>query len=112
MVISLQQPEATLTIDDIIAGGIDHTGLVARFDEVLKAHEAEYGQGLIANQIINETISIDPYGWQRQVNINSIDESLGYNVETLAKIMNTANSADRAHYVGILAMLKKAMNEK
>ena len=119
MVISLQQPEATLTIDDIIAGGIDHTGLVARFGEVLKAHEAEYGQGLIANQIINETISIDPYGWQRQVNINSIDESLGYNVETLAKIMKlvqgkvlTANSADRAHYVGILAMLKKAMNEK
>ena len=119
MVISLRQPDATLTVDDIIAGGIDHTGLVARFRDPLMTLEAEHGPGLVADQIIAETISIDPYGWQRPVNIASIDESLGYNVETLAKILKllqgkilTADPADRAHYVGLLAMLKKAMNEK
>ena len=119
MRIGLQDPGAVLSVDDIIAGGIDRTGLVSSFRDELSAYEAECGVGLIAEQIIWETISLDPYGWQRQVNVSNIDETLGYNVETLGKIMTlvqgkvlTANSADRPHYVGILAMLKKALNQK
>ena len=113
-------PLMALSVDDLIESGIDRTGLVGRFADEMRAFEAEHGRGVIAGCMIENTLALtDPYGWQRQVNVTNIDETLGYNVETLGKVMKlvsgkvlTANSADRAHYVGILAMLKKALNQK
>lgn len=113
-------PLMALSVDDLIESGIDRTGLVGRFADEMRAFEAELGRGVIAGCMIENTLALtDPYGWQRQVNVTNIDETLGYNVETLGKVMKlvsgkvlTANSADRAHYVGILAMLKKALNQK
>ena len=113
-------PLMALSVDDLIESGIDRTGLVGRFADEMRAFEAEHGRGVIAGCMIENTLALtDPYGWQRQVNVTNIDETLGYNVETLGKVMKlvsgkvlTADSADRAHYVGILAMLKKALNQK
>ena len=113
-------PLMALSVDDLIESGIDRAGLVGRFADEMRAFEAEHGRGVIAGCMIENTLALtDPYGWQRQVNVTNIDETLGYNVETLGKVMKlvsgkvlTADSADRAHYVGILAMLKKALNQK
>ena len=107
-------PSIALSIDEIIRYGMDQTGFIRRFRDQFQAFEIEHGQGLIANQIARETISaISPYTWQKPVNISTIDESLGYNTTMLNKIQKlvesriaNANTADKAHYQGILLQIK------
>ena len=107
-------PSIALSIDEIIRYGMDQTGFIRRFRDQFQAFEIEHGQGLIANQIARETISaISPYTWQKPVNISTIDESLGYNTAMLNKIQKlvesriaNANTADKAHYQGILLQIK------
>ena len=107
-------PMISLSIDEVIEFGMDKTGDVRRYRDQLKAFEAEYGQGLIANQVAAYNIlGPDPYGWQKPVKVEVIDESVGYNVDMLNKIQKLiesrlvgANVADRAHYQSILIQIK------
>lgn len=107
-------PMVGLSIDEVIEFGMDKTGDVRRYRDQLKAFEAEYGQGLVACQIAtNNVFGPDPYGWQRPVKVDVIDESLGYNVDMLNRIQKLvesrlagANAADRAHYQSILLQIK------
>ena len=93
---------------------MDQTGFVRRFRDQLQAFEDEHGQGLIANQIMtNNLFSVYGYGWQKEVKIDNIDETLGYNIVMLDKIQKLlesrlagANAADKAHYQGILLRIK------
>ncbi len=115
------EPWVDLSVDDIIEGGIDYTGTIRYFRTQLKHFEAENGKGLIASQLIFNNIyaSSDPYGFQKKVNIESIDESLAYNILMLEKIqklvqsrLNRAHPADKAHYTSILLQIKKNLNNK
>ncbi|WP_449374807.1 zinc-dependent metalloprotease [Butyricimonas synergistica] len=107
-------PAIELSIDEVIESGMDKTGDVRRYRDQLKAFEAEYGQGLVACQIATYNVfGADPYGWQRAVKVDTIDESLGYNVDMLNRIQKLiesrlagANAADRAHYQSILLQIK------
>ncbi|MDY4042191.1 MAG: zinc-dependent metalloprotease, partial [Marinifilaceae bacterium] len=115
------EPIVSLSIDDIIEGGMDYTGVIRNFREPLKQFEAKHGVGIIASQLIANRISAssDPYGWQREVEVDLIDETLGYNIAMLDKIQKLvqsrlagANAADKAHYQGILLQVKKALEQK
>ena len=115
------EPVVSLSVDDIIEGGMDYTGIVRNFREPLKRFEAQHGVGVIASQLIANRVaaSSDPYGWQKEVKVDLIDETLGYNIAMLEKIQKLvqsrlagANAADRAHYQGILLQVKKALAQK
>lgn len=103
-----------LSVDEVIAYGMDQTGFVRRFRDQLQAFEDEHGQGLIANQIMTDNLfSVYGYGWQKEVKIDNIDETLGYNIVMLDKIQKLlesrlagANAADKAHYQAILLRIK------
>ena len=107
-------PVVSLSVDEVIEYGMDKTGNVRRYRDQLKAFEAEHGQGLIANQIaMYNVLGPSPYGWQKEVKVEVIDETLGYNVDMLNKIQKliesrlaSANAADRAHYQSILVLVK------
>ena len=115
------EPIVSLSIDDIIEGGMDYTGVLRQYYDQFKAFEAEHGTGIIASQLINSrmTASSDPYGWQNEVNVANIDESVGYNVAMLQKIQSLlksrvggSNSADKPHYQALLLQVEKALSSK
>ena len=110
-----------LSVDEMIESGMDYTGILRQYRDQFRAFEAEHGTGIIASQLIESRMrmSSDPYGWQREVNVTNIDESLGYNVAMLQKIQNLlqsrvsgANSADKAHYQALLLQVKAALTQK
>ena len=110
-----------LSVDEMIESGMDYTGILRQYRDQFRTFEAEHGTGIIASQLIESRMrmSSDPYGWQREVNVTNIDESLGYNVAMLQKIQNLlqsrvsgANSADKAHYQALLLQVKAALTQK
>ena len=118
MVISML---TSLSVDELIESGMDYTGVLRQYYDQFKAFEAEHGTGIIASQLINSrmTASSDPYGWQNEVNVANIDESVGYNVAMLQKIQSLlksrvggANSADKPHYQALLLQVEKALSSK
>ena len=118
MVISML---TSLSVDELIESGMDYTGLLRQYYDQFKAFEAEHGTGIIASQLIASRLNAasDPYGWQREVNVGNIDESLGYNVIMLQKIQSLlnsrvggANAADKAHYQALLLQVRNALTQK
>ena len=115
------EPWVDLSVDEIIEEGFDQTGIIRHFRDQMKQFEAENGKGLIASQMISNYInaSSDSYGFQKQVKVNTIDESLAYNIMMLEKIqklvqnrLNGAHPSDKAHYMSILLQIKKNLNAK
>lgn len=112
-------PAAALSVDEIIAYGLDHSGFVRRFRDQLQAFETKHGKGLIACQMAENTIfEPSPYGWQREVKTEVLDETLGYNASMLEKIQKLvesripgANATDKVHYQAILLQIKVTMKK-
>lgn len=107
------RPWLDMSVDECIASGMDHTGVLRRFKTNLQAFEREHGKGIIATQAcLNLIYAKDPYNWQRKIAVDVIDENLGYNVVFLQKVakllrekINTATAEDAAHYQGIIMRL-------
>ena len=109
-----------LSVDDLIEGGADYTGVMRQFRKQLRNFETEYGEGVLANLFIaqNMCAASDPYGWQQQVKVGLIDESPAYNIMLLEKVerlikmrLANADSNDKAHYNSILLQIKNTLND-
>ena len=110
-----------MNVDELIESGMDYTGIIRQYYNQFKAFEAEHGEGIIASQLIDSrmTNARDPYRWQGEVNVDNLDENMGYNVLMLQKIQSLlknriggANSADKAHYQALLLQVNRALSDK
>lgn len=104
----------TMSVDEVIESGLDGSGFVRRFRERLVEFEREYGSEFVTERLLlHNAIGVDPYGWQKRVNVEPIDESFAYIMDMFDKIrkliegrLRTANPSDRAHYQSILYQIK------
>ena len=110
-----------LSVDECIEMGLDGDGLLRRLREPLIDFEREHGRGIIATQLWMDKMHVqkDPYNWQKQIGVETIDESLGYNVFFLKKILKLvqekvkiANAEDVAHYEGIIIQIENVLRKK
>lgn len=98
------------SVDDIIAYGLDETGLVNRYADQLRAIEAKYGEGFLASQAAHTSFGYSyGYGFQPAVKIDRIDEVTGQYVAMLEKartlVRNRVASChpdDKGHYTSLL----------
>lgn len=103
------------TVEEIVAYGLDRSGMIARNMDVCRKIESEYGCGVFA--IVPEAVNLFPgYNFQKEINIESIDESngckalLAQKVQSLLKVkVATANDTDKAHYTGMLTAINKSL---
>lgn len=104
----------SLSVNEMIRIGLDKTGFIRRYRDQLEHLEREHGTKIWANSLLNNNLmEPDPYKWQEELELKTIDESLTYKIAMLEKIQKlltdrsgTANVADRAHYQSILLQLK------
>ena len=116
LVISMLAP---MSVDEMIASGMDQKGILRQYCDEFKAFEAEHGEGIISDMVVSDLImgSQDPYMWQDKVKVDNIDENRGYNLMLLKKTqsllksrVNNANSADKAHYEDMLLQVTRALS--
>ena len=109
----------SMSVDEMIASGMDQTGVLRQYRNQFKAFEAEYGEGIISGMVANSLVnaSRDPYGWQGELKVDNIEENRGYNLVMLKKVqsllksrVNNANSADKAHYEDMLLQVARALS--
>ena len=104
----------TMTVDEVIQSGLDASGFVRHYRDRLLEFEEEHGQGIVSEVLLlYHAIGMDPYGWQKGVNVQPIDESFAYIMDMFSKIqkliesrLSTINPSDRAHYQSILYQIK------
>lgn len=103
------------SVDEMALYGLDATGWINEYLPELRALEEEHGKGYVVACMQNARRFGDTgdYGWQREVNVNNIDESAAYCAAMLKKIeqlvkakVATANASDKIHYQSILLMIE------
>ena len=62
------------SVDEIISMGLDESGVVERYKDVLRELEMKEGSGVVARKMAQDEIGYG-YGWQYRVNLRSIDNS-------------------------------------
>ena len=102
------------SVDEIVAYGLDPTGLVGQYQNELRELEQVHGKGLVAKQL---TSFGHGYDWQYRVNTRTIDDSKTYFYAYALRVKNLLNSrlasADsdtKAHYQTMLYALDEALN--
>ena len=107
------------SVDEIVAYGLDESGLIGRFAEQFRAVDEEYGRGYVASRMIENRFGTPGYGWQRAVNVSAIDDSKAYMQDMAIKSRNllksklggTSGSA-KVHYQSLLIKLNNALKDK
>lgn len=105
------------SVDDWVAYGLDETGLIRKDLERLREVEKEHGIGYVARQM-ELTQFGQGYGWQRKVQLSTIDRSKT-NIHALAVKMKrlleskipTATGDTKEHYEALLFTLNKTLNK-
>jgi hypothetical protein len=112
------------SVDEIIAYGLDDSGLVSRYADLCRAYEDEHGRGTIAAALSTSCSSGDDfgkpgYGFQQKVSIAEIDNSKAYLQELAVKSrallrgrLAGASGSDRMHYQSLLIKLNAALKDK
>ena len=102
------------SVDEIVAYGLDPTGLVGQYQNELRELEQVHGKGLVAKQL---TSFGHGYDWQYRVNTRTIDDSKTYFYAYALRVKNLLNSrlasADsdtKAHYQTMLYALDEALH--
>ncbi|MDR3329205.1 MAG: zinc-dependent metalloprotease [Prevotellaceae bacterium] len=110
------------SVDDIIAYGLDESGLVARYADACRAYEAEHGHGAIA-RLLEEADGHEygpsGYGFQSKVSLKLIDDSNNYlqvlairSRDLLRSKIGAATGSEKAHYQSLLIKLNTALKDK
>ena len=105
------------SVDDIVAFGLDESGVIAKNVDLLRNLEVENGHGYVASQVLTD-FGKPGYGWQYRVNLRSIDESKTVfygetqRIARLLKACIPASTGDaRTHYQAILYQLETALKK-
>ncbi|WP_303180079.1 zinc-dependent metalloprotease [uncultured Butyricimonas sp.] len=107
------------SVDEIVAYGLDESGLIGRFADQFRTVDEEYGRGYVASRMIENQFGTPGYGWQRAVNVSAIDDSKAYMQDMAIKSRNllkskiggTSGSA-KVHYQSLLIKLNNALKDK
>lgn len=105
------------SVDDMVAYGLDETGLMKGNLEHLREVEKEQGFGYVAKQMEMTQFS-GGYGWQRKIKLTAIDRSKT-NIHALAMKMKrlleskipTVTGETKEHYEALLFTLNKTLNK-
>jgi hypothetical protein len=123
------------SVDEIIAYGLDGTGLVARYADVFRQYDAEHGYGTVAQALDIKQGSLlchsehhhsedvhfgtPGYGWQGRVSVAAIDDSKAYLQDLAVKSRNLlrsriagASGNTRTHYLSLLVKLNTVLKDK
>ena len=112
------------SVDEIVAYNLDESGLIARFAEQFRMVDAEYGRGYVASHMVKDQFGTPGYGWQRAVNVGSIDDSKAYLQDMAVKSRNLLRSkmlksriagttgSAKVHYQSLLIKLNNALKDK
>ena len=107
------------SVDEIVAYNLDESGLIARFAEQFRMVDAEYGRGYVASHMVKDQFGTPGYGWQRAVNVGSIDDSKAYLQDMAVKSRNLLKSriagttgSAKVHYQFLLIKLNNALKDK
>ena len=110
------------TVDDIILYGLDETGIVEQYADVLRKYEAENGLGSVAAIMAQAELSEfgkTGQGFQSQVNVKLIDDTNTYltmlairSRDLLRSKIGATSGADKAHYQSLLIKLNVALKDK
>lgn len=106
------------SIDEICWYGLDETGIVSRYADVLKQMEKESGLDYGVELLMHETSFGYGYGWQGAIRTQVIDESSTYYYDMAKKIksllerrITSTNAIDKPHYQAMLYAVKQILAE-
>jgi hypothetical protein len=119
---SLSSRSGYATVDDIVLYGLDETGVVAQYADLLREYEAANGLGSVAalmEQAGNSEFGKTGQGFQSKVNVKQIDDTNTYltvlairSRDLLRGRIGALSGADRAHYQALLIKLNVALKDK
>ncbi|MDR1415094.1 MAG: zinc-dependent metalloprotease [Odoribacteraceae bacterium] len=111
------------SVDEIIAYGLDETGLVARHADLFRAHDEQHGRGSVAAALVSATadnhFGTPGYGFQAKVSVTAIDNSKSCLQDLAVKSrallrgkLSSTTGAARTHYQSLLIKLNGALKDK
>ena len=107
------------SVDEIVAYGLDESGLISRFADQFRAVDEEYGRGYVASNMVADQFGTPGYGWQRTVATTAIDDSKAYLQDMAVKSRNLLRSKiggmsgnAKVHYQSLLIKLNNALKDK
>ena len=103
------------SVDEIVAYGLDESGLVSAFRDELREIERTQGRGFVAKHMALNSFKYG-YGWQYRVNTRTIDDSKtrfhAYAIRVKNLLNSKLSSVDaetKAHYQAMLYSLDEAL---
>lgn len=106
------------SVDEIISMGLDESGVVERYKDVLRELEMKEGSGVVARKMAQDEIGYG-YGWQYRVNLRSIDNSKDLlfgqllRVQSLLKSrMGAVDTDTKAHFKAMLYLIDEALDAR
>ena len=106
------------SVDEIITMGLDESGVVERYKDVLRELEMKEGSGVVARKMAQDEIGYG-YGWQYRVNLRSIDNSKDLlfgqllRVQSLLKArMGAVDTDTKAHFKAMLYLIEEALDAR
>ncbi|WP_018339224.1 zinc-dependent metalloprotease [Butyricimonas synergistica] len=106
------------SIDEICWYGLDETGIVPQYADVLKQQEKESGLNYGVEVMMEEVCLGYGYGWQNTIRTQVIDESSTYYYDMARKIKSllekkipSVHATDRQHYQAMLFAVKQILAE-
>lgn len=107
------------SVDHLLAFGLDPTGLVARYRDLLREYEAQNGLGTVARTLAAQDELGYGYGWQYRVNLRSIDHSKEWYHTQLIRVrtllerrMNAVDADTKDHFRAMLYIIEEALAEE
>ena len=103
------------SVDEMICLGLDRTGLVERYADILRQADSDNGQGYTASMMLD---SFGPAGYNMQykLNLRTVDNSkevfYGELLRIRSLLKGAASGADKVHYQSLLFNIQTALNEK
>ena len=104
------------SVGQMINLGMDPTGLLEKYQDLLQNVELEYGKGYIAQELSKQAVGYG-YGWQYRVNLRSIDRSKALFNSQLLRIQSLiksrvhgASGDTKAHYQSLLLTIQEALD--
>ena len=106
------------SVDEIVSMGLDESGVVERYKDVLRELEMKEGSGVVARKMAQDEIGYG-YGWQYRVNLRSIDNSKDLlfgqllRVQSLLKSrMGAVDTDTKAHFKAMLYLIDEALDAR
>ncbi|MCL2693456.1 MAG: zinc-dependent metalloprotease [Rikenellaceae bacterium] len=107
------------SVEEIIAYGLDESGIVERYADAYRAYEAEHGRGSVAMLIDADRFGPSGLGFQSRVNVAAIDDSANYLIDLAVRSRNllrgavaSSSGSARAHYQALLTRLNAALKDR